>query len=402
MRPNLAAIPPALHPWVGEIIDADGHEYTPVRHWVEQFGAVARDFAAAVDNPNFPIAQAVDHDDTAITPDSVWKTKLIRAPGAFDMRRRLEVMDYTGVHRQLIFPGSVGLYAAAFYYRCEQFPDLFKSIQGDRKGYARKLITAHNDFCLRTARQSDRLRCVGIALADDVPALTAEVKRLLDGGVRAIWMPSASPPGGKSPAHPDLDPLYAMLAAEDAPLLAHVGADFDFLKTTVWRDAPAFQGFKVGEEFDMDPWTMSTVQLPVRNFLATLVLGGVFERHPGLRFGTCEVMGHWVGPLAQHLDFLHANQHKFTLGNTKGGLPIRMKPSDYIRRNMRAALFDIEPADTYIQQFGMPEIYCYSSDYPHLEGGKAPMHDLSARLERLGPQILRQVFVENGRWLLPD
>jgi hypothetical protein len=109
-----------------------------------------------------------------------------------------------------------------------------------------------------------------------------------------------------------------------------------------------------------------------------------------------------VGPLAQHLDFLHANQHKFTLGNTKGGLPIRTKPSDYIRRNMRAALFDIEPADTYIQQFGMPEVYCYSSDYPHLEGGKAPMHDLSARLQHLGPQILRQVFVENGRWLLPD
>jgi predicted TIM-barrel fold metal-dependent hydrolase len=312
------------------------------------------------------------------------------------------VMDYTGVKRQLVFPGSVGLYAAAFYYRCEQFPDLFKSIQGDRKGYAKKLIAAHNDFCLRNARDSDRLRCVGIALADDVPTLQAEVKRMLDGGVRAVWMPSASPPGGVSPAHPDLDPIYAMLAAADAALLAHVGADFDFLKTTVWRNAPAFEGYKVGEEFDMDPWTMSTVQLPVRNFLATMVLGGVFERHPKLRFGSCEVMGHWVGPLAQHLDFLHQNQHKFTLGNTKGALPLKMKPSDYIRRNMRAALFDIEPVDVYIEQFKMPEIYCYASDYPHLEGGKDAMNDLSSRLEGFPAEIMRKVFVENGTWLLPD
>jgi hypothetical protein len=69
---------------------------------------------------------------------------------------------------------------------------------------------------------------------------------------------------------------------------------------------------------------------------------------------------------------------------------------------MRAALFDIEPIDVYIRQFDMPEIYCYASDYPHLEGGKAPMHDLSARLEGFDTAVVRQVFVENGRWLLPD
>ena len=74
--------------------------------------------------------------------------KFAAAPGAFDFRRRLEVMDLTGVRTQLMFPGSIGLYAVSFYFRAEQFPDMFKSIQGDRKGYARKLINAHNDFCL--------------------------------------------------------------------------------------------------------------------------------------------------------------------------------------------------------------------------------------------------------------
>ena len=121
-----------------------------------------------------------------------------------------------------------------------------------------------------------------------------------------------------------------------------------------------------------------------------------------LRFGACEVLGQWVGPLAQNLDFWHANSRKFSLDNTDGALPITMRPSDYIRRNVRVSLFDIEPVDVYIDQFAMPEIYCYSSDYPHPEGGKDPMGDISAKLARLGPDVVRGVFVDNAAWLLPD
>ena len=50
----------------------------------------------------------------------------------------------------------------------------------------------------------------------------------------------------------------------------------------------------------------------------------------------------------------------------------------------------------------MPEVYCYSSDYPHPEGGRDPMGDVSRKLEPFGPDVMRKVFVENARWLLPD
>ena len=86
----------------------------------------------------------------------------------------------------------------------------------------------------------------------------------------------------------------------------------------------------------------------------------------------------------------------------EGDLRLSMKPSDYIRRNCRFSLFDIEPVDTYIDQFAMPEIYCYASDYPHPEGGRDPMGDVSRRLARFDPGVMRQVFVENGNWLLPN
>ncbi len=402
MTSTYEAVPPALHPFAGHILDADTHEYTPVNHWEEQFGEVVRPFVDAFDASQMPIRRFVAADNTEITTDSVWNTKFARAPGAFDLDRRLEVMDFLGVDRQLMFPGSIGLYAVSFYYRAEQYPDMFRSIRGDRRAYALSLIEAYNDFCIRVARRSSRIRAVGVAIAPTIDELHAQVARLVAGGVRAVWLPSASLPGGVSPAHPDLDPIWAMLAEADAPVLAHVGADLDFLKTAAWRDAPAFQGWKAGEEFQMDPWTLSTLHLPVQNFLATMVLGGVFERHPRLRFGACEVLGQWVGPLAQNLDFWCANSRKFSLDNTEGALPITMQPSDYIRRNVRVSLFDIEPVDVYIDQFEMPEIYCYASDYPHPEGGRDPMGDISGKLARLGPDVLRKVFVENAQWLLPD
>ena len=402
MTTTYDAVPAALHPFIGRILDADTHEYTPVNHWEEQFGEVVRPFVDAFEASMMPIRRFVAADTTEITAHSVWNTKFAQAPGAFDLDRRLEVMDFLGVERQLMFPGSIGLYAVSFYYRAEQYPDMFRSIRGDRRAYALSLIEAYNDFCIRVARRSDRIRAVGVAIAPTVGELQAQVTRLVAGGVRAVWLPSASLPGGCSPAHPDLDPMWSLLAEADVPVLAHVGADLDFLKTAAWRDAPAFQGWKAGEEFQMDPWTLSTLHLPVQNFLATMVLGGVFERHPRLRFGACEVLGQWVGPLAQNLDFWHANSRKFSLDNTEGALPITMQPSDYIRRNVRVSLFDIEPVDVYIDQFSMPEIYCYSSDYPHPEGGRDPMGDISGKLARLGSDVLRKVFVENAAWLLPD
>jgi len=396
------AIPDALKVYAGQMYDADGHEYTPVNMWEEQFGSVVRPFVEANLNTSLPIARHVEADNTPMDEEGIWRTKFGKAPGAFDMDRRLEWMDRTGIHRQLLFAGSIGLYGTAFYFRADEYPDLYKSIQGNRKGYALELIRAYNDFCIRTARRSDRLRVVGIALQDNVEDLIAEVKRMIDGGVRAVWLPAATLPGGVSPAHPDLYPIWDMLEQSNSPVLAHVGADSDFLKTNAWRNAPAFQGWKAGEEFQMDPWTLSTLHLPVQNFLTTMVFGGIFERFPGLRFGSCEGTGQWAAPLGQLLDMWHANSHKFTFGEGSEVLPIKLRPSEYIRRNCKWSLFDIERVDEYISQFNMPELYCYASDYPHPEGGKTPMQDQYDKLSKFGDGVVKQFFCDNGEWLMPN
>jgi predicted TIM-barrel fold metal-dependent hydrolase len=239
-------------------------------------------------------------------------------------------------------------------------------------------------------------------LFGDTPEeLCREAKKLLQGGVRAVWIPSGNPPAGLSPADPALDPLWDVLAAGNVAVLAHIGDQSSFLNTLVWRNAPAFEGYKVGGEFSLDPWTLSSFHLAAQNFVATLVLGGVFERHPMLRFGCCELGAGWIGPLAASLDMWNENSR--ALGQQGVALVrLRQRPSDYIRRNIRIAGFDFEDLGSYIGLYGLEEVYCYASDYPHLEGGTAPMTKFSNSIARFGSDVMRKFFVENGQWLLPD
>jgi hypothetical protein len=60
-----------------------------------------------------------------------------------------------------------------------------------------------------------------------------------------------------------------------------------------------------------------------------------------------------------------------------------------------------EPVDRYIQRYGMEEIYCFSSDYPHIEGGRDPVGTFYGSVKGLGADMVEKFFVSNGARLLP-
>jgi hypothetical protein len=395
------AVPDPVLPFIGEILDVDTHESIPINWWVDRYGSVVADFVAAIEKSGLPAADTRERDDIEINAENVWKVKRINAPGAFDMKRRLDVLNLTGVKSELMFPGAMGLLSMHFLGNVHN-PTVFKSLTGDRLGYARKLIDAYNEWCVRVTAESERYRAVAVLLGDSPDDLVASAKRLISKGVRALWMPSSVLPAGLSPAHTRLDPLWDVLAAANVPLCAHIGADAGFLKTESWRDAPAFEGFRMGEEVSLDPWTLSANHKATENFLATLILGGVFERHPILRYGAAEVCAFWVGPLAYYLDMWIENSGVFS--GSKKRAALSLKPSEYIRRNVRVSPFDFEDVGDYIARYGLEEVYCYASDYPHLEGGTNPMGRFCESFKRhgLGHNVLRKFFVENGELLLPN
>ena len=215
----------------------------------------------------------------------------------------------------------------------------------------------------------------------------------------ATVLATDEPPGGVSPASPRMDPVWSLLASANCAALGHISISEKLLATLEWRNAPAFQGWMLGAEFSLDPWTLSNIHLQVQNYLMTMVLGGVFDRHPKLVFGTAEFTGHWVGPLAENMDRFYGST---PFNSSQAQTKLTLKPSDYIRRNVRVACFDFEPIGTYISRYGFEEVFCYASDFPHHEGGKDPMNSFVRHLEGHSPEVLRKVFVDNGRSLLPD
>lgn len=398
-------IPESLRGFAGRIVDIDAHEYMPAQVWEQEFGPATKRLADflmtlppdrpdSVNGLNFPNFA----DNMPITAENVWRVKTPRAPGSTSLQRRLEVLDYTGVYRQIMFPSGVAIMGSILInYSPEYFFAEFKGAEA-RKAYGRELMEAHNTWAVRSTHFSDRLRAVAALYGNSVDELFTSTKRLLDQGIRAVWLMSSVPPGGVSPAHTDLDPFWAMLAERNISVTLHIGSEGNFFKTEVWGHAPAFDDFKAGTEFDLSPWRLSVQHLPSQNFLATMITGGVFERHPTLRFGVIELGAYWAGHLAETLELWYDNGQNF--GPTSGKkLPLR--PSEYLRRNVRVPAFPFEPVDKYIERYGLEDVYCYASDYPHPEGGRDAMGRFARSMERLGPKIMEKFFITNGEYLLP-
>jgi predicted TIM-barrel fold metal-dependent hydrolase len=104
-----------------------------------------------------------------------------------------------------------------------------------------------------------------------------------------------------------------------------------------------------------------------------------------------------VGALGEKLDLM-AGQFPTRMGNA-----LSMRPSEYLNRNVRVTAYSFEPIDRYFERFPeLADVYCFSTDYPHTEGGKDSKRVVHAKIARLGDDVVEKYFVTNGQWLLPD
>ncbi|MGD9995663.1 MAG: amidohydrolase family protein [Ilumatobacteraceae bacterium] len=389
-------------------IDVDSHEMIPCHVWLEWFGD---DVAPVIDLMNSSpratnnglntIARPdIVADDAEITSTSVWNDKGAAAPGAFDMDRRIDAMDAMGVDRSLVFPsfGLIGI-------RLASSPELGgAAFQVDLPiADARRLgvlaMDVHNRWGARvtTGEAGRRARPVGVMLTESVDQMLDDLHSLIASGYRAVWIPTANPPAETSPADPALDAFWRTAADADVAVLLHIGTDFNFPASTRWTaNVDAFATPSAAAEFPVSPFTGATVNFASENFISAMVLGGVFERVPNLRFGAIEVGAGWLGPLAERLDMWAEVFPKRLTG------VISARPSEYLARNLRVTPFHFEPIDTYFERFPtVADCFCFSTDYPHVEGGIDTKARQAAALSRLGPDVVEGFFATNGEWLVP-
>ena len=183
--------------------------------------------------------------------------------------------------------------------------------------------------------------------------------------------------------------------------MMHLGGDqIGFLKAGMaWMNAPSMTARinAVPKEVDGHPYQLSTVGFGAANYVANLVLGGTLERVPTLRIGIAELNGGWIGPTAEQMD-LWAEVMPTRLKGV-----ISLKPSAYVQRNVRVAPFNFEPVDTYIERHPfLADVYCFSTDFPHIEGGHDPRRIWINRLGKFGPEMIEKVFVTNAELIMPS
>lgn len=393
--------------FLSRIVDLDSHEMIPSEFWTQEFGECgtllkgldAGILASAGDNTL--MRDDITADDAPITYETVRNRKGPSAPGAIDFGRRPEVLSAMGVDRQLAFP-TFGLTGMMFVYNSRS-PEIFgfDPNEMDRFAVGREMIRAHNDWCARVVRGVDaqRVRPVALLPTDSLEQMMRDAEAGLDAGISAFWIPGSTPPAGTSPGDKALDPFWRLMAESNATVTYHLGTEFGFLADTRWTSGvPQFANASAETvEFNVEPYRCSVIHLMCDNFLSTLILGGVFERHPNLRFGVIECAAHWAGPLADSLDLWYSQFRRRLDG------PLSMKPSEYFARNIRVTPFHFEPVDEYIERYPhLQDVYSYSSDYPHVEGGKDSVRGFYEKIKRLGDDIAEKFFVTNGAWLLPD
>ena len=188
-----------------------------------------------------------------------------------------------------------------------------------------------------------------------------------------------------------------MMEAAEVTVALHIGTEDAFGNRSL-ADAPEFAMKKVeSTEIHFEPFSTSTIHMAPETFLTALVLGGVFERHPRLRFGVIELGGRLVWRHGRTLGSYTAKVHGKRLSAV-----LSLPPSAYLNRNVRVTPFYFEPVDLYFERYPqLIDCYCYSTDYPHPEGGQHAKLRFFEAIERLGPEIVEKFFVANGQWLFP-
>jgi predicted TIM-barrel fold metal-dependent hydrolase len=332
-----------------------------------------RDLDAAFDR------LAVRHrsnDYLAAEAAEIMARKNFAATGAFIASDRGRALDLLGFASQLIFNTFHNTRLCAW----EHSGDLDLAV-GAARAHNRAMI----DFCSADTRLLPSLY-VPLADLDRAGALAAEAISM---GAAALLVASGCPPT-HSPSHVGLDPVWAAASEAGLPVVFHVGGTGQLIDPNYFNNGlPIPPDFHGGDENFRSVDYMG-IPAPPAQTLATMVFDGVFDRFPDLRIGVIEQGAIWVPSWMRQMEaaFDAFSRHEARLRS------LSMRPSEYVTRQMRFTPYPTEDVGWIIEQAG-PEVCLFSSDYPHVEGGRRPIERFEAGLAKTSPEA-RQAFYHDN------
>jgi predicted TIM-barrel fold metal-dependent hydrolase len=345
--------------YVGErsVLDADSHVMELADFLDDFLDPEFKDRLRDMTSPAGVLTDAVarsearrsDPEKAKLAEERLLQDKGWHAMGAFDPMERSRVLDLLGVEGQLVF----ATFATARFAGKDE-DRLYAGSSAQNKAMA--------NFC----SQDKRLFPVAyVPLVDPSRAVVLAVEAI-ENGCAAVMVPSTVA-GERGPTHPDLDAFWDVLSEANVPFVLHVGGGGRLLDPAFHNNAMPVTDHLGGGENVRSKDYLGIPHSP-EVFLGALIYDGLFDRFPKLRGGCIEQGAGWVVSWMRHLDYgIRAFRR------TEEPLRrLELAPSEYVRRHLKFTPFPGEAVDWMIEQSGA-ELFMFSTDFPHPEGGRDPL-----------------------------
>lgn len=361
-----------------KLIDAEMHVMEPVDLWQRYIDPEFKDRAPRrLDERRWDIRTMVEGEVMAALPggDSPAQTAAEeKALGDryaeeiardFDPASQVKAMDKEGLDLAILFPTSA-MYVTAFTRMDARF--------------AAAACRAYNDWLYDYIQAADPRRMFGAAAisAHDVGSAVAEVRRAVgELGMKAAFLrPNIY---NDRPWHdPHYDPLWAACQELNIPIGFH--------ETTGSRmKAAGTDRFR-----DMGRVHISTHSMEQMLACMDIIMGGVMERFPKLRFAFLEANCGWL-PF-----WLHRMDEHYEWREPYGEMThLTMPPSEYFRRQGFAAVeCDESFVKHVVEAFGDDNLVT-TTDYPHGDSKYPKAMDLFMALP-LSDSSKRKILWDNS------
>ncbi len=296
-----------------------------------------------------------------------------------DLRNGQQEED--GIAGEVVFPNTVPPFFPSFVLFAKPPTD-------DEYEHRHAGVQAHNrwlvDFC---GDFPERRAGVGQIFLNDVEDAIADVRWIVDHGLRGgVLLPNIAPDVKwvKPLYDPCYDPLWEVLQDLEVPVNVHSGTG-----NPDYGDYPVSMLLYINE-----------VPFYTERPLVQMILSGVFERFPRLKFVITEAGCAWVPPLLERLDWvIRSIRDTGATGEIRYGADhvLQKDATEYFHQNVWMGVSQPRDADVEaLPTIGLDR-FMWGSDYPHDEGTYPyTTENLRARFSDVPEADLRKVLAGNA------
>jgi predicted TIM-barrel fold metal-dependent hydrolase len=296
--------------------------------------------------------------------EMAWSTaqRTVAYEDSISSSHHLRTMEQTGMDVAFFYPSM-----ALFLLRIDSMEPARAT------AFARAYNHWLRDFC---SPAPDRLRAVGALCLHEPEALPGEVERIASFGWKAVVIPP-NPVGGRTLSHPAYEPFWSACERHSLAVSLHEGSHVRLPTAGAERFTTRFAA--------------NASSHPLEQMLAilTLIEGGVLERHPRLRIGIFEAGCGWLPYWLWRLD----NNYQYMKGEVAEN--VRMKPSEYFRRQCFIAIEPEEPGIAEVVRTLGTDNLMFGTDYPHADHGDDIVDHLMELRTALPEEAMRKLLWDN-------